>query len=283
MDCPSWGLVYCSRMVTFEAQKQVVQRSFTKYHGTGNDFILVDNRSGEWKPTSLEVKALCDRHFGVGADGLILIEPDPNTDFYMNYYNSDGSQSFCGNGSRCAVRFAHSLGMVKKRLTFCAIDGQHSAWIEDDLVRVSMRDTGKVRQMEQWPDTYFLDTGSPHVVQYVQQVEAIDLKKEGAAIRYHEAFAPEGSNVNFVQRTPAGLKVRTYERGVEDETLSCGTGVTAVALVDAFLHGGQQRIIQSKGGLLEVFFADAPTGFTEIFLSAPATRVFEGSIELQLP
>lgn len=270
-------------MVTFEAQYQDVRRSFTKYHGTGNDFILVDNRNGEWNPTKEEVMALCNRHFGVGADGLILIEPDPNTDFYMNYYNSDGSQSFCGNGSRCAVRFAHALGLGEKRMTFCAIDGKHSAWLENDLVRISMRDSGEVRKLDPWKETFFLDTGSPHVVQYVQDLETLDVKKEGAAIRYHEAFAPEGSNVNFVQRTPAGLKVRTYERGVEDETLSCGTGVTAVALVDAFLYGGEQRVIQSKGGLLEVFFAPTSTGFTEVFLSAPATRVFEGSIDLKLP
>ncbi|MFT4682952.1 MAG: diaminopimelate epimerase [Flavobacteriales bacterium] len=252
--------------------------SFSKYHGTGNDFVMINNLAGEIKLTHKQISLLCDRNFGVGADGVILIESSVNAAFHMNYYNSDGSQSFCGNGSRCAVHFADSLGIAANDLTFEAIDGVHQAAFSQDQVRIKMGDTG-------FPSVekggYFLNTGSPHVVVYKTNLQIVSVVNEGQAIRYSDQWKAEGTNVNFVLREANYLSVRTYERGVENETLSCGTGVTAVALVDAFLNGGEARHIQTLGGRLELSFKRTEKGFESIWMSGPATKVFDGKINIE--
>lgn len=249
---------------------------FTKYHGTGNDFILVDNRDEKLKPTAKQVKDLCARRFGVGADGLILIEPDSEGHtFFMNYFNSDGSQSFCGNGSRCAVHFARSLGLLSESCSFRAIDGAHHAEIEGDYVEITM---GNTATPEAIPEGYFLNTGSPHVLIYVDDVATTDVHRMGALLRYSGRWGEAGTNVNFIERSEAGFRMRTYERGVEAETYSCGTGATAAAITDAVLHGGDQRTITTAGGTLTVRFKKGKRQFTEIKLGGPATAVYEGTI-----
>jgi diaminopimelate epimerase len=251
--------------------------TFTKYHGTGNDFIMVDNRQMQHVLTTAQVQLLCDRHFGVGADGVILIEPDSETEFHMNYYNSDGSQSFCGNGSRCAVHFAGVLGMVQHEVSFRAIDGTHHARMKGDWIEIAMRDT---LLPEHLVDGHFVHTGSPHVLVYVDHLDTFPVFSEGQRIRNSEPWGARGTNVNFLQHTPAGLAMRTYERGVENETLSCGTGATAAAIVDAFIHGGNQRTLITQGGELKVRFTQNKTGFNEIWLCGTATPVFSGNIQL---
>lgn len=249
---------------------------FTKYHGTGNDFILVDNRDLKLNLSAKQVKEICARRFGVGADGLILIEPDSESNaFYMNYFNSDGSQSFCGNGSRCAVHFARSLGLLTDSCTFRAIDGVHHANIDDAFVEITMGDTAVPEAI---PEGYFIDTGSPHVLIYVDDVATTDVHRMGALLRYSGRWGEAGTNVNFIERSEAGFRMRTYERGVEAETYSCGTGATAAAITDAMLHGGVERTITTAGGTLTVRFKKGKKRFTEIKLGGPATAVFEGTI-----
>lgn len=255
---------------------------FTKYQGTGNDFVMVDGRDGRCSLSVSDVRQICDRHFGVGADGLIIIESHASLDFTMNYYNSDGSQSFCGNGSRCAVHFIHQLGMLKKHYRFEAIDGEHEAYmnLEANHVEVKMRATDLP---ERHGNDYFTHTGSPHYIRYVADLDEYNVLGEGQAVRFSTPWKKAGTNVNFVeQQGPDVLKVRTYERGVEAETLSCGTGVTAVAITDAWLHGGEHKTIITPGGSLEVRFKRTRDqhGFEEIWLCGPATSVFTGSIEL---
>ncbi|MCH2199719.1 MAG: diaminopimelate epimerase [Flavobacteriales bacterium] len=255
-----------------------MQVTFTKYHGTGNDFIMIDNRSGAIQLKENVVQRLCDRHFGVGADGIILIETHSSLDFYMNYYNSDGSQSFCGNGSRCAVHFAKELGIDADLVSFEAIDGEHEARWEDGQVVIKMGDALPPDQLD---NHYFIHTGSPHVVKFVPNVAATDVFTEGAQIRNSEDYLDEGTNVNFVERRDDTLLVRTYERGVEDETLSCGTGVTGAAMVDAYLNGGSERFIQTPGGSLHVRFQMQSDGFFKVELKGPATPVFQGILDLK--
>lgn len=249
---------------------------FFKYHGTGNDFIMIDNREDSWQPTSEEVAGLCDRHFGIGADGLILIEGDEETEFYMNYYNSDGSQSFCGNGSRCAVAFAKSLGMLEKEeASFRAIDGYHEAKINGEEISIRMRDVEEVVIRNE--NEYFVNTGSPHVVRMVEDLN-IDVMELGSGIRNSEEFEKEGTNVNFLTllNENEGM-VRTYERGVEAETLSCGTGVTACAIVMHHLSIRSEEIhIHALGGDLTVRFEKTEMGYTNIWLCGPAEMVFKG-------
>lgn len=249
---------------------------FFKYHGTGNDFIMVDNREDSWQPTSEEVAELCDRHFGIGADGLILIEGDEETEFYMNYYNSDGSQSFCGNGSRCAVAFAKSLGILEKQeASFRAIDGYHEAKINGEEISIRMRDVEEVVIRNE--NEYFVNTGSPHVVSMVEDLN-LDVMALGSEIRYSEEFEKEGTNVNFLTllNEDEGL-VRTYERGVEGETLSCGTGVTACAIVMHHLSNrSQEKHIHALGGDLTVRFEKTEMGYKNIWLCGPAEMVFKG-------
>jgi diaminopimelate epimerase len=256
------------------------QLTFYKYQGTGNDFIMVDNRNGIFDKNDLSlVRKLCSRKFGIGADGLILIQNCDGLDFEMIYYNADGSQSLCGNGSRCAVNFAKALGIIGNKTNFMAIDGLHEAIVQEDTGIVSLK-MGNVSSVELGSDYYFINTGSPHWVKYVHGIEGFDVVMNGRAIRYNDRFEEKGTNVNFVEKLSDGsLFVRTYERGVEDETLSCGTGVTACALA-ASMDGMKSPVqINTLGGKLEVSYkGKADTGFTDIWLIGPAVMVFEGKV-----
>lgn len=252
---------------------------FYKYQGTGNDFIIFDNRHPFFpkKDTNL-VARLCDRRFGIGADGLLLLENDKSADFKMVYYNSDGHLgSMCGNGGRCLVAFAKSLGLVDQETTFRASDGLHHASISGEQVSLGMSDVGLVSKKR---NAFFLDTGSPHHVQVVKGLNSFNVAREGRRIRYG-IYGEKGSNVNFVEQLePHTFSVRTYERGVEDETYSCGTGVTAVALAMHF--GGKTKAsevgIKTKGGDLKVSFSPVTNGYTHVILQGPATFVYKGII-----
>jgi diaminopimelate epimerase len=253
---------------------------FHKYQGTGNDFVMIDNRDGLFDKSNLDaVQQLCDRRFGIGADGVILVENHPDCDFEMIYYNSDGSQSFCGNGSRCTVAFCKSLGIIETHTTFLAIDGMHEATIEGDIVSLKM---GNVSEVEAGDDYYFIDTGSPHYIMYTDNVADADVVAEGQKIRYNERFKAEGTNVNLVQKNGTGVIVRTYERGVEDETLSCGTGVTAVALSAAVKGLAENECaIKVQGGQLKVKFnRTGEQSFDNIWLIGPGTFVYKGEVDV---
>lgn len=250
---------------------------FHKYQGTGNDFVMIDNRDKVFDRTDLKtVEQLCDRKFGIGADGVILIEHDTDSDFEMVYFNPDGSQSLCGNGSRCAVMFAKSLGFIGNQTTFRAIDGIHKAEINNDQVHLLMHDVGDFQELGQ---DFVIDTGSPHYIKYVADVETMDPVEMGRGIRYSDAYKAEGINVNFVQKIDdSQVAIRTYERGVEDETLSCGTGCTAAAL-SVGLNGGQSPVtLKAMGGQLQVSFEQEGNTFKNIYLIGPAKKVFEGSV-----
>ena len=253
--------------------------NFYKYQGTGNDFVMVDNRGGSFpKGDTGLIAHLCHRRFGIGADGLILLENDPAYDFRMVYYNADGCEStMCGNGGRCVVAFAREMGVMTGDSTrFIAVDGVHHATIDaQNKVHLQMKD---VQTIDVHPDYVFLDTGSPHHVQWVADVDKVDVKTEGAALRYGELYADKGgSNINFVSPTADGFAVRTYERGVEDETYSCGTGVTAVAI--ALYHTAQittpEVILHTKGGDLKVTFEKQGALYQQVYLSGPAEKVFK--------
>ena len=256
---------------------------FYKFQGTGNDFVLIDNRDKllSKKDTNL-IELLCKRKFGIGADGLILLEkPDTaRDDFKMVYFNADGRESsMCGNGGRCIVAFAAHLGIVKSKAAFSAIDGFHEAVLENDLIGLKMSDVSEVKQSENFT---YLNTGSPHHVIFTEGVGQLDVVKNGSAIRYSEVYKSQGgTNVNFAEVISAdSLQVRTYERGVEDETLSCGTGVTAVALA-AHQRGmikGKEVRVQTPGGELSISFEPSEEGYKEIWLTGPAKMVFKGSI-----
>lgn len=254
--------------------------NFFKYQGTGNDFILVDNRKEHFMHSNAKlVKKLCDRRFGIGADGFILLEGHDAYDFQMIYYNSDGKQSsMCGNGGRCIVQFAKDLGVIKKETTFYAIDGEHDAYIKNGLVHLKMTD---VSLIEEKKGDFYLNTGSPHYVKFVDGVKDYPVFKEGKKIRNNERFKKKGTNVNFVEKTGKNkLFVRTYERGVEDETYSCGTGVTAAAIA-ASLSGMSNSVqILTLGGELSVSFTKEKNKFTDIYLIGPAQMVYKGSVEL---
>nr|WP_314474687.1 diaminopimelate epimerase [uncultured Capnocytophaga sp.] len=256
--------------------------NFYKYQGTGNDFVMIDNREENFpKNNKILIAQLCHRRFGIGADGLILLENDPQYDFRMVYYNSDGREStMCGNGGRCVVAFAKQLGIIEHKTLFIAVDGEHRATIEgDNYVRLQMKN---VTEVEEHKGYVFLNTGSPHHVQWVKEVDTVDVKDEGATIRYGKLYATQGgSNVNFVSKGENGFKVRTYERGVEDETYSCGTGVTAVAI--ALYHTKQTEnqsiTLHTRGGDLQVSFDRVGEGYENIYLSGSAQFVFEGTIK----
>ena len=258
-----------------------MQLTFYKYQGTGNDFVMIDNRSGFFpKDDTTLVARLCDRRFGIGADGLILLEDDDQTDFRMVYYNSDGNtSSMCGNGGRCIVAFAKSLGIVNDNATFIAADGLHHAHIaEQGMVSLQMKDVDTIDINAEF---VFLDTGSPHHVQMEDDLQNLDVKTLGAQIRYSDLYGKAGSNVNFVhQEDQNTFSLRTYERGVEDETLSCGTGATAVALaMYAIGRTASQSIdLNVQGGKLRVTFKQDGNRFTEVFLVGPAEFVFKGTV-----
>lgn len=260
-----------------------MQLEFYKYQGAGNDFVMIDNRSGFFPKDNTQLIAhLCDRRFGIGGDGLILLENDSETDFKMVYYNSDGNQSsMCGNGGRCLVAFAKDMQVIENETTFIATDGLHHASFEDNgLVSLQMID---VPTIDIKKDHTFLNTGSPHHVQMVDDLEHYNIKEEGAAIRYGELYGAAGSNINFVKKIDdTTFRLRTYERGVEDETLACGTGATAVAI--AMNATGQTNAtainIDVEGGKLVVSFDKNQNGFTNVFLKGPAVYVFKGTIEV---
>jgi len=257
---------------------------FYKYHGAGNDFIMIDNRQLHFsKNDTILVQKLCHRRFGVGADGLILLE-NSNTegeDFKMVYYNSDGRTStMCGNGGRCIVAFAHFLKMIEEKTTFGAVDGEHAAWVKGDTVSLQMQDVVADGLNE---GHLFLDTGSPHHIEFSKEVGDLNVKELGSQIRYSDIYSNiGGANVNFVQQSDANsFLVRTYERGVEDETFSCGTGVTAVALT-AHATGkttSNNVHLATPGGNLEVSFDNDKTRYTNIWLTGPAVQVFKGMLE----
>jgi len=254
---------------------------FYKYQGTGNDFVIIDNRQLVFDTSNNKnIAKLCDRRFGIGADGLILLENHPTADFKMVYYNSDGNESsMCGNGGRCISAFAKFLNIVNQEAEFEAIDGLHKVKFNGDLVQLQMQDVIDIQSFE---NHMFLDTGSPHHVQMVNNLRELNVKAIGSKIRYGKPYNDAGSNVNFVrQESTDTFSVRTYERGVEDETLSCGTGVTAVALA---MHKSNKTIseqitILTQGGELKITFkADDKGTYSDIWLIGPAKQVFKGLV-----
>ncbi|MFH1297790.1 MAG: diaminopimelate epimerase [Bacteroidota bacterium] len=313
--------------------------SFYKYHGTGNDFILVDNREGTIALSKKQIERLCDRHFGVGADGLMLLTSEKGYDFGMVYFNADGNEStLCGNGGRCITAFAHMLGIIGQSARFLASDGEHTAKILKDegnvkWVRLKMADvtTPPLAPPQQGrgvsdietdkssfvlrPSSFLINTGSPHLVIFVENVSEIDAVSEGRKLRDDPQFAPDGTNVDFVEIMESNLFVRTYERGVENETLSCGTGVTAAAMayaswqsavrspqsavlspqsavhspqsavrspkISRTQHPGSSIEIETLGGKLTVSFRFEDGTFTDIWLKGPAEHVFSGEIEVR--
>lgn len=257
--------------------------SFYKYHGTGNDFILIDNRNGLFVPKKELVAQLCHRRFGIGADGLIMLNHEPGFDFGMRYFNADGNESsMCGNGGRCTVAFADYLSLAPVNSRFLAADGEHSgSVIKKDgntcFIRLSMND---VNHCEKRGEDFILNTGSPHLVRFSNDVENTDVVREGRELRYLADFQPGGINVNFVEEREGYIFVRTYERGVEDETLSCGTGVTASSLAYAAYKSLENGNIPIKtmGGNLSLTFKRNKNSFTEIYLEGPVVKVFEGHV-----
>jgi diaminopimelate epimerase len=256
--------------------------TFYKYQGTGNDFILIDNRRNLFKADRATIERLCHRRFGIGADGLILLENEPSFDFKMVYFNSDGNpSSMCGNGGRCIVAFARFLGAAGTSCRFLAVDGEHLATMEGDNVSLKMKD---VTEIEKGNDFSWLDTGSPHYVKLVHDIEHFDVFKEGKAIRYNDRFKEKGTNVNFMERFDDHIFVRTYERGVEDETYSCGTGVTAAGLVactEGLTPSSNECKVRTIGGDLKVTFQKIDdSGYKDIWLTGPALQVFKGEVNV---
>ncbi len=259
---------------------------FFKYQGTGNDFILIDNRSKAFSNLSQdEIERICDRRFSIGADGLMMLNQKDGYDFEMKYYNSDGKPgSMCGNGGRCIVRFAYDLGIHKESYHFLASDGQHEAEIEtgSNIISLKMKDVPGYKEEN---GHFIVDTGSPHYIKFVKNVMGMDVVKEGTEIRYSEPYAKEGINVNFVQsKGDDEIVVRTYERGVEDETYSCGTGVTASALVCHHNEVGYNDVtVDTKGGKLVVKYDRSyDNKYTNIWLCGPAEKSFEGKVDVKL-
>ena len=255
---------------------------FYKYQGTGNDFIMIDNRSNTFPKNDIQlINKLCDRQFGIGADGLILMETSTKSDFTMVYYNADGNEgSMCGNGGRCIVAFAKHLGLIKEEANFEAIDGLHNAFIKNGIVNLQMID---VTTIDVTNTHSFLNTGSPHHVQFSDSIAGIDIKESGAKIRYGSPYFKEGTNVNFVEQlSNNSFKVRTYERGVEDETLACGTGVTAVAIAanNSNKTTANSILIEVLGGQLEVSFTKEGNSYKDVFLKGTAQLVFKGNITI---
>ncbi|MCF8364522.1 MAG: diaminopimelate epimerase [Bacteroidales bacterium] len=258
---------------------------FYKYEGAGNDFVMIDNRKGTFSPEPERISRLCNRNFGIGADGLILLEDDTELDFSMRYFNADGNEgSMCGNGGRCIVWFAKNSGFQKSEFDFRAIDGLHRAEIishngSRGIIRLQMKNVSEVLLQG---ENLMIDTGSPHLLIPVESVDDIDVYGQGKKIRYSEAFREKGINVNFIKISGRSISLRTYERGVENETLACGTGAVASALaamsLDVNLLSPLQ--IKAKGGILKVFARRESQGFSDIWLEGPATSVFKGEIGL---
>lgn len=254
---------------------------FFKYQGAGNDFIVLDDRQAQLQFSPAEIAQLCHRRFGIGADGLMLLRAHPEYAFEMLYFNADGQpSSMCGNGGRCIAAFAHALGILDAEGTFLAVDGPHrvkmiaTTWVELEMI--------PVKKVERGEDFFFLNTGSPHYVTYVPSLEDYPVVTAGRAIRYNERFAAVGTNVNFIEPLEVGIRLATYERGVEDETLACGTGATAAALAHHLQQGqgagSYELAIEAKGGELQVRYRATEGGFEDIWLCGPAVQVFKGQL-----
>ncbi len=265
--------------------------SFTKMNGAGNDFVMVDNRNEALALDAARIALLCDRHRGVGADGILVVEPaQQGADFRMRYYNADGGEAeMCGNGARCFARFARRLGWSNAELSFETLAGTIRASFPEDLVQITMIDPHSYRPPTELEingrtvSVHFLNTGVPHAVVFVEDVGSVDVEKDGAALRYHAAFAPKGTNANFAQVLgPNSIALRTYERGVEGETLACGTGVCAAALLHSVRQGSPSPIqVKVRGGdTLEVGFETSERAFRNVTLTGPADFVFDGTISL---
>ena len=264
---------------------------FTKMNGAGNDFILFDNRTGEIDLDRNQIAQLCDRHRGIGADGILLLEkPTNRADFRMRYFNADGGEAeMCGNGARCFARFANKVGRQKEKISFETPAGVISAELKGDLVTLRMTEPTDLRLNVDLPlaaenkIVHFINSGVPHVVIPVAKIDDADVRRDGAAIRYHKLFSPNGTNVNFVEkRGPNKIAIRTYERGVEDETLACGTGVVASALIFAASEDceGPISVLARGGDELQVGFEKTQHQFRNVTLTGPAQFVFEGEIEI---
>ncbi len=252
---------------------------FYKYQGTGNDFVMIDNRDLSFPKVQRLIEQICNRRFGVGGDGLILLEKDENTDFKMVYYNSDGNEStMCGNGGRCIVAFAHFLNIFQQKTTFTAIDGLHEAEINQGVVKLKMID---VENINTDGDCFVLNTGSTHFVKYVERVEVHNIYQNGYDIRNSANYKKEGINVNFVEQIRDNeIFVRTYERGVEAETLSCGTGVTASAITFMKDRNISSVVAKTLGGNLKVYAEKREDVFRNVWLEGPAKQVFKGNIKI---
>jgi len=258
---------------------------FSKYHGAGNDFIMIDNRRNEINLNQEQISFLCNRHLGIGADGLIYLLKDASYDFQMKYFNADGKEgTMCGNGGRCVTCFTYHLGMIGEQGNFIAIDGKHSGKIIKDndnelQVEISLQDVVVNQQLENF---YFLDTGSPHYVRFVDDLEKVDVLSEGKKIRWDAKFQPGGTNVNFAEIKSEFIVVETFERGVENITLSCGTGVTAVAIAASMeLRSDKTHFdLKTPGGELNISFTRKNNHFSDIKLTGPVVKVFEGKISL---
>ena len=258
----------------------IMKLIFSKYQGTGNDFVMIDNINGAYNSLSVaQVKFLCDRKLGVGADGLIKLSKRKGFDFEVEYFNADGSQSFCGNGARCSVAFAKAIGIIDSEASFYAIDGAHKAFIDGVDVRLEML---PVNNYELIGNDFVLDTGSPHYIHLVENIEDKNIVDYGRSIRYSDCYRDNGINVSTMATiSDCEVSVVTYERGVEDETLSCGTGVTACALVFMVVNNQtcSELTINTKGGVLKVEAQRNNKEFTDIWLRGPTTFVFNGSID----
>lgn len=254
--------------------------SFSKYHGAGNDFVIIDSRNIQFPKETEVIKHLCDRHFGIGADGLMLLENSSSHDFYMRYFNSNGNEStMCGNGGRCITLFAHNIGLINESTNFMGVDGEHSSIIENDgLINLKMQD---VKGIDKGENYYFLNTGSPHYVSFVDDVHRIDVAIEGKRIRHTFNSNNGGTNVNYVDITKNKINIRTFERGVEAETLACGTGSVASAIAYAvhFNDFKSEYLVKTLGGELRVRFNRVnELDFDNIWLKGPAVHVFDGQI-----
>src|SRR5215469_11216178 len=264
---------------------------FAKMNGAGNDFILFDNRTGSIDLDRNQITRLCDRHRGIGADGVLLLEkPTNRADFRMRYFNADGGEAeMCGNGARCFARFANKVGREKAKISFETPAGVISAELKGDLVTLRMTEPTDLRLLVDLSTAnenkaiHFINSGVPHVVIPVAKIDDADVRREGAAIRYHKMFSPNGTNVNFIEkRGPNRIAIRTYERGVEDETLACGTGIVASALIFATTEGSSSPVtVLARGGdELQVGFEKIGASFRNVTLTGPAEFIFEGTIEI---
>lgn len=255
---------------------------FYKYHGAGNDFILIDNRSNTIELSEQQILFMCDRHFGIGADGLMLLNSSTQGDFKMIYYNSNGKEgSMCGNGGRCMIKFASDLGLIKSETTFEATDGIHMGIVNENGERIKLKMID-VKVVEQYEDRFFINTGSPHHIEFHSEISTLKINHLGEEIRYSDLYKPDGANINFVCFKNNQIQARTYERGVENETLACGTGAVACAIASSLKYSLKMQPIeiQMPGGNLSVYFKKNKGSFYDIWLEGPAKFVFKGSIDV---